>query len=54
MLTTDDYLASIHLALVENPIITSYTILRQRLTSQSGYLRVRIQIVNGDFLEAAE
>jgi len=27
---------------------------RQRLTSQSGYLRVRIQIVNGDFLEAAE
>ena len=53
-MTTGDYLESIHLALVENPIVKGYSIVRQRLASQSGHLRVRIQLINGDFLEAAE
>jgi len=52
--TTDEYLAAIHLALVESPIVASYTIVRQRVTSQSAHLRVRIDLTNGDFLEAAE
>ncbi|MCB0154002.1 MAG: hypothetical protein KDF65_04330 [Anaerolineae bacterium] len=53
-MTTAEYLAEIHLMLVNNPIVANYTVVRQRLTSQSGYLRVRIDLANGDFLEAAE
>ena len=53
-MTTDEYLAAIHLTLVESPIVTSYAVVRQRVTSQSGHLRVRIDLINGDFLEAAE
>lgn len=53
-MNSDEYLASIHLALVENTIVTRYEVVRQRVTSQSGYLRVRIELTNGDFLEAAE
>lgn len=53
-MTTDEYLAAIHLTLVESPIVASYAVVRQRVTSQSGHLRVRIDLINGDFLEAAE
>lgn len=53
-MTTDEYLAAIHLALVESPAVTNYRVVRQRVTSQSGHLRVRINLINGDFLEAAE
>ena len=53
-MTTDEYLAAIHLALVESPVIASYVVVRQRVISQSGHLRVRIDLINGDYLEAAE
>jgi hypothetical protein len=53
-MTTEEYLAEIHLTLINNLIVAHYAIVRQRLTSQSGYLRVRIDLANGDFLEAAE
>ena len=53
-MTTDEYLAVIHLALMESPIVVDYTLVRQRVTSQSGHVRVRINLINGDFLEAAE
>jgi len=53
-MTPDEYLAALHLALVESPIIVRYRIVRQRVTSQRGHLRVRIDLSNGDFLEAAE
>jgi hypothetical protein len=54
MKTIEEYLADIHLTLVESALVRNYTIFRQRLTSQSGYIRVRIDLVNGDFLEATE
>jgi len=53
-MTTDEYLAAIHLALMESPIVADYTLVRQRVTSQSGHVRVRVNLINGDFLEAAE
>jgi hypothetical protein len=53
-MTPDEYLAAIHLALVECPIVVRYRIVRQRVTSQRGHLRVRIDLSNGDFVEAAE
>jgi hypothetical protein len=53
-MTPDEYLAAIHLALVESSIIVRYRVVRQRVTSQRGHLRVRADLSNGDFLEAAE
>ncbi len=53
-MTTDEYLASIHAALVVSPVVESYAVVRQWLTSQMGHLRVRIILTNGDFLESAE
>ncbi len=53
-MSTEEYLAAIHLALVESSIVADYTVVRQRVTSQSGHLRVRIKLTNGDFIEASE
>jgi hypothetical protein len=53
-MTTDEYLAFIHLALVESPIVANYSVVRQRVTSQSGHIQIRVELINGDFLEAAE
>ena len=53
-MTPDEYLQAIHLSLVESSIIVRYTLVRQRVTSQRGHLRVRIDLSNGDFLEASE
>lgn len=53
-MTTDEYVAAIHLALVESSVVTSYTVVRQRVTSQSGHVRIRINLVNNDFLESSE
>jgi hypothetical protein len=53
-MTTDEYLAALHLALVESLVVVSYTVVRHRVTSQSGHVRVRISLINGDFLESAE
>ena len=53
-MTADEYLAAIHIALVESHIVADYTVVRQRVTSQTGYLRVRVKLSNDDFLEAAE
>jgi hypothetical protein len=53
-MTPQQYLAAIHLALVDSPIVADYALVRERVTSQSGYLRIRAHLANGDFLEAAE
>jgi len=53
-MTPQEYLAALHLALVENSMVASYSVVRQRVSSQSGHLRVRIHLSSGDFLEAAE
>ena len=53
-MTPQEYLAALHLALVESPLVAGYTIVRQRASSQFIHLRVRIDLSNGDFLEAAE
>ena len=53
-MTTDEHLAAIHLALIDSAIVAGYTVVHQRVTSQSGYLRICVTLANGDFLEAAE
>ena len=53
-MNTDEYVTAIHLALIDSLIVENYNVIRQRVTSQSGYLRVRVELANGDFLESAE
>jgi len=38
----------------KNEIVATYEAVRQRITSQSGYFRVRISLINGDLLESSE
>jgi len=52
--TPDEYLAGMHLELVENLIVATYEVVRQRIASQSGCFRVRISLINGDSLESSE
>lgn len=49
-----EYLDAIHLALLTSPIVENYMLVRQRASSDDGYLRVRCALANGDFLEAYE
>jgi hypothetical protein len=48
------YLAEIELALVSSPVIAEYQVLRAWANTDDGYIRLRAQLSNGDFLEAAE
>jgi hypothetical protein len=48
------YLEAIKLKLVTNRVIADYQIVKERTTATDGYLRIRANLYNGDFLEAAE
>jgi hypothetical protein len=48
------YLSEIELALISSPILAEYQVVRSRLTTDDGYIRVRAKLTNGDFLEAVE
>lgn len=48
------YLTEAELALVSSPIIAEYQISRSWANTDDGYIRVRVTLTNGDFLEASE
>lgn len=48
------YLDAIHFALLTSPVVENYVMVRQRATPDDGYLRLRCELANGDFLEAYE
>ncbi len=48
------YLAEAELALVSSPIIAEYQILRSWANTDDGYIRARVTLTNGDFLEIGE
>jgi len=48
------YLAEIELALLASPIVAEYLVVRSWANTDDGYLRVRIRLTSGDFLEATE
>ncbi len=48
------YLADIELALVSSAIIAEYHIVRSWANADDGYIRLRVTLINRDFLEAAE
>ena len=48
------YLAQVELALVSSPIVAKYDIVRSWANTDDGYMRIRITLINSDFVEAAE
>ena len=48
------YLAEIELVLLASPIVAEYAVVRSWADTDDGYLRVRVRLTNGDFLEATE
>jgi hypothetical protein len=48
------YLEAIKLRLVIDPLVARFTIVRERIGPGEGYLRVRLELRNGDIVEAAE
>ena len=53
-MTIDAYLDSIKERFVSDPIITSFQVIRERLTLVDGHLRARLTLINGTRLEFSE
>lgn len=49
-----DYLATIKEALTRSPIVQEWQIVNEMALSDRGHFRVRLTLVNGDFVEASE
>ena len=54
MTTPTEYLEQCRLVLIAAPVIRSYEIIESWADDRRGYLRVRADLGNGDFLELAE
>ncbi len=48
------HLAETHARLTTSPVVLSYTIVEERMGPDFGYLRVRVDLGDGGFLEMAE
>lgn len=49
-----EYLEATKLKIVASPIISHYEIIKERATSTDGYIRIRMTLVNEDYLEVSE
>jgi hypothetical protein len=47
----EDYFEDIILFLNENPYIDSFEIIKKKVTSTDGYIRLRAKVINNDLLE---
>jgi hypothetical protein len=52
--TTTAYLDEVKARLVSSAAVHTFQILKERATPINGYLRARLVLRNGDFVEAAE
>ena len=48
------HLADTHLRLTISPVVLTYAVMEERLGIDYGYLRVRVELTNRDFVELAE
>ncbi len=48
------HLAETHARLTTSPLVLSYTVVEERMGPDFGYLRVRVDLGDGGFLEMAE
>jgi len=51
---SQDYLTEIKAKLIVSPIINTITLVKERALSDQGYIRARLTLSNGDFLEVVE
>ena len=54
MTTLAEYVLQLKTKLAISPIITSFNVVEEKVWLDRGYVRIRITLSNGDFLEAAE
>lgn len=53
-MTAQSYLNQIKSELITNSIVLSFSIVEEQDMEERGYLRARLTLINGDFLEVAE
>lgn len=49
-----DYMDNVQLVMDKSPVIAAFQIVRSRVNTDDGYLRLRATLTNEDFLETAE
>jgi len=49
-----EYVLQLKARLVTSPIVVSFTVVEEKVWPDRGYIRIRMMLSNGDFLEAAE
>jgi len=54
MTTPAEYALRLKAELVASPIVTVFTVVEERVWRDRGYIRIRMTLANGDFVEAAE
>jgi hypothetical protein len=54
MITPAEYVLQLKTQLSLSPIVVSFTIVEEKVWPDRGYIRIRMTLSNGDFLEVAE
>ncbi len=54
MTTPGEYVLELRAQLTIDPLIQAFDVVEERVWSDRGYVRVRLTLCNGDFVEAAE
>ncbi len=54
MITPAEYVLHLKTQLSLSPIVVSFTIVEEKVWPDRGYIRIRMTLSNGDFLEVAE
>ncbi|MBC8265013.1 MAG: hypothetical protein H8E47_12925 [Anaerolineales bacterium] len=54
MTTPTKYVLQLKAKLVTSPIVASFNLVEEKVWPDRGYIRIRMSLSNGDFLEAAE
>lgn len=54
MTTPSEYVLQLKTRLVTSPIVASFTVTEEKVWPDRGYVRIRMALSNGDFLEVAE
>jgi len=50
----ENYLTQIKVKLLASPVVKSFTVVKERAISDSGYFRARLTLSNDDFIEIVE
>ena len=54
MTTPADYVLSLKTRLTTSPSVDTFTVVEEKIWPERGYIRIRVTLSHGDFLEMAE